>query len=79
MVGELELVRRRSMPPQSFIARTKNGATQIAVPVVDEIKAAIKENMIEVLIIDPFVASHAATENDNNAMELVAKAVGAHS
>jgi RecA-family ATPase len=55
------------------IARTKNGTTQIAVPVVAEIKAAIKNNSIDVLIIDPFVASHAATENDNNAMELVAK------
>jgi hypothetical protein len=55
------------------IARTKNGTTQIATPIVDELHYALKDQNIDAMIIDPFVASHAATENDNNAMEIVAK------
>ena len=42
--------------------------------VIDAIIATIKTNEIDVLIIDPFVASHRVSENDNPAMELVAKA-----
>jgi AAA domain len=50
---------------------TKLGA-RIAQPVVDQVIATILENKIGVLIIDPFVASHRVTENDNPAIELVA-------
>jgi len=50
---------------------TRNGA-QIAQPVVDQVVATIRANDIGLLIVDPFVASHRVTENDNPAIELVA-------
>lgn len=53
--------------------QTKDGA-QIVVPVVDAIKATITANKIDVVIIDPFVSSHRVTENDNGAINRVAKA-----
>ena len=48
--------------------------TRIAVPVVDAVKAAIKEMKIDVLIIDPFVSCHEVHENDNSAIHRVARA-----
>jgi hypothetical protein len=50
---------------------TKQGAN-IAQPVVDPVIATIQENEIGLLIVDPFIASHRVTENDNPALELVA-------
>lgn len=52
-----------------------HGAT-IAVPVVEQIKAEIKAKGIDVLIVDPFVSSHEVSENDNRAIDAVAKAWG---
>jgi hypothetical protein len=45
----------------------------IAQPVVDALKAAIKENGIDVLILDPFVSTHRVSENDNGAIDAIAK------
>jgi hypothetical protein len=53
--------------------QTRAGAT-IARPVVDAVIATIKENKLGVMTVDPFVASHRITENDNGAIELVASA-----
>ena len=50
---------------------TKQGA-KIAQPLVDQVIRTIQENKIGLLIVDPFVASHRVTENDNSAIELVA-------
>ena len=55
--------------------QTKSGAV-VAVPVVEALKAAIKDNAIDVAMIDPFVSSHRVAENDNNAIDLVVKALG---
>src|SRR4051812_14765269 len=55
------------------IATTKRGDFKIAVPVVDGVIAAIKRRELDVLIIDPFVSSHSANENDNVAMDAVVK------
>lgn len=55
---------------------TPNGAT-ILRPIVESIVAEITERQIDVLILDPFVSSHALSENDNRAMDLVAKEWGA--
>ncbi len=52
--------------------QTRNGA-KIARPVVNAVIDAIRSNDIGVFVVDPFVASHAVTENDNNAIELVAQ------
>lgn len=47
--------------------------TTIAHPVVSAVKAAIRRRKIDVLIVDPFVSSHAVSENDNGAIDRVAK------
>jgi hypothetical protein len=52
-----------------------HGAT-IAAPVVEQLKAEIRERGIDVLIIDPFVSSHEVSENDNRAIDAVAKEWG---
>lgn len=50
----------------------RNGFTIIE-PEMENITAAIKSLKIDVLIIDPFVSSHAVNENDNNKIDAVAK------
>ncbi|MGO4438725.1 AAA family ATPase [Rhizobium sp. RAF56] len=52
--------------------QTKDGA-QIAVPVVDALVEEIRSKGIDVMIVDPFVSSHAVSENDNMAMDAVVK------
>jgi hypothetical protein len=54
---------------------SEHGAT-IAAPVVAQIKSELKARQIDVLIIDPFVSSHEVSENDNRAIDAVAKAWG---
>lgn len=61
--------------PLCIATQTRDGAT-ILRPVVDALEDELKARKIDVLIIDPFVSSHAVTENDNNAMDLVAKEWG---
>jgi hypothetical protein len=51
---------------------TRNG-TMIAVPVVDALIQTIRDNEIDVVMIDPFISSHQVPENDNNAIDAVAK------
>ncbi|MCH4151440.1 MAG: AAA family ATPase [Sphingobium sp.] len=55
--------------------QTRDGA-RICVPVVDALVAELIARKIDVLSVDPFVSSHRVTENDNNAMDLVAKEWG---
>lgn len=50
----------------------RNGFT-IAAPVVEALIREVKANRIDALIIDPFVACHAVSENDNTKIEAVAK------
>lgn len=52
--------------------QTKDGA-QVAIPVVDALIEEIRSKGIDVMIIDPFVSSHAVSENDNMAMDAVVK------
>lgn len=52
--------------------QTSSGATIIA-PNVEAVVQAIQDLKLDVVIIDPFVSSHRVTENDNNAIDLVAK------
>jgi hypothetical protein len=59
--------------PIIIAAQTRDGA-KIATPVVRAVTDTIEEHGIDVVSIDPFVASHQITENDNTAMEHVAKA-----
>jgi hypothetical protein len=47
---------------------------KLLAPVYDAITAELTERRIDVLIIDPFVSSHQVEENDNGAIDKVAKA-----
>jgi hypothetical protein len=58
------------------IAKMHRGDVVIAVPVVDALKATILANEIDVVFVDPFVSCHEVTENDNNAVDRVAKLWG---
>lgn len=51
---------------------TRNGAV-IVRPVVDGLIAEIVARKIDVVVIDPFVSCHEASENDNGAMDMIAK------
>lgn len=55
------------------IATESPDGAMIVRPVVDALIAEMKARKIDVLQIDPFISSHAVSENDNNAIDLVAK------
>jgi hypothetical protein len=55
------------------IAETQKGGTVIFRPIVKAIKETIAEHRIDVVVIDPFVSSHRASENDNNAIDAIAR------
>ena len=57
-----------------IIVETTHDGTGIKQPVNDAIVAQIRNNKIDVLIIDPFISSHNVSENDNKAIDFVAKA-----
>jgi hypothetical protein len=61
----------RDMP--IVLAEQAMTGTRIAAPMVEQLKAAIIAAKIDVLIVDPFVSCHRVTENDNNAIDVVAK------
>ena len=56
--------------PLLMAQQTRDGIT-IHKPMVDAIVAKIRANKIGVLIVDPFVASHSVSENDNQAINAV--------
>ena len=55
------------------IARQTRDGAAIAEPVANAIEETLIDNEIDVLTIDPFISSHRVTENDNNAIDTVAK------
>ena len=58
------------------IARQDRSGFTILEPVVDALVAELVKRRIDVLIVDPFVSSHQVSENDNGAIDAVAKAWG---
>lgn len=69
--GRLFLDSGRELPIQ--IAIQDRSGTRIARPVVKALTEALVAAEIDVLIIDPFVSTHAVSENDNTAIEQVAR------
>jgi len=55
------------------IARQTRDGAAVAEPVANAIEETLIDNKIDVLAIDPFISSHRVTENDNNAIDTVAK------
>ncbi len=74
--GELEgrLFLDSGRTSEIVIATTTKDGAKIAEPVVEGLTATIVANRIDVLMVDPFVSSHRVSENDNAAIDLVAKA-----
>lgn len=64
------LIEYASRAPLIIAAKDKNGDF-IVKPLVDALVAEIQALEIDVVIIDPFVASHRLEENDNSAMDMV--------
>lgn len=58
------------------IADESRDGFRILQPVIDALVAELRKRKIDVLIIDPFVSSHAVSENDNGAIDAVAKMWG---
>ncbi|MGE7469242.1 AAA family ATPase [Bosea sp. NPDC003192] len=59
--------------PIRIVEMAAGQRTVVAVPTVQGVEQAIRENEIDLLVIDPFVASHGVPENDNGAIDRVAK------
>jgi len=55
------------------IAREGRDGVKIAVPILEAIEAEIIDKKIDVLQIDPFVACHSVSENDNTKIATVAR------
>jgi RecA-family ATPase len=58
--------------PLTIVEQPREGIV-IVRPVVDELMATIRANNIGCLVIDPFVSCHTAEENDNGAIDAIAK------
>lgn len=62
----------RTMP--IVIAEEDKRVVRLNQAVVDELIYQITQNEIDVVIVDPFVSTHRVSENDNAAIDLIAKA-----
>lgn len=69
--GRLFIDSGRDLPIR--IATLEDGRTKIAEPVEKQMIEAILDLKIDCLAIDPFVSSHGVPENDNGAIDMVAK------
>ena len=67
---------RAGNAPLSTAIQTRDGI-QIIKPEMEALAQEIAAREIDVLVIDPFVSSHQVSENDNGAIDLVAKGMGA--
>jgi|GEM_PF-3200795 len=60
---------------QEFVIMRQEGRDfKVCEPMVADMLAAIRENRIDVIVVDPFVSTHEVPENDNNLIQRVAKA-----
>lgn len=55
------------------IAVADRDGFRILSPVIEALVAELIARKIDVLVVDPFVSSHAVSENDNGAIDAVAK------
>ena len=55
------------------IAEDSRTGVHVAEPLIGEIIQTLRANEIDILIVDPFISSHRVGENDNSAIERVAK------
>ena len=72
-IGDRLFVDSGRTMPIVIAEQTVRRDTRIAEPVIKEVIAALRDNQIDILMIDPFVSCHRVSENDNAAIESVAK------
>lgn len=72
IAGRLYVDSGRDVPIR-LVEMGAGGKLVVAVPTAEGVEAAIRGNGIDLLTIDPFVASHGVPENDNGAIDRVAK------
>lgn len=71
-VGDRLFVNSGREQPLVLAEETPNGS-RIVRPIVNALIEAIQADKIDVLTVDPFVSSHTVAENDNGAIDMVAK------
>lgn len=71
-IGDRLYVNSGREQPVCIAEETPNGA-RLCRPMIDALTAAIVDRGIDVLILDPFVSAHMIGENDNRAIDMVAK------
>lgn len=71
-IGDRLYVNSGRDQPLIIAEETKDGA-RIMRPFVDALVDQIREREIDVMQVDPFVSSHQVSENDNRAIDMVAK------
>ncbi len=59
-----------------IIAEQAKNEVKIAVPVEEALVTALKSGGFDILILDPFISTHRAAENDNAAIDAIAKTFG---
>ena len=59
-----------------ILAEQSRGGVKLAVPVEAALASALRAGDFDVLVMDPFVSTHRVTENDNGAIDAVAKTFG---
>lgn len=74
-IGDRLFVDSGRKMPIVLATQQKSGAV-IAEPVERALIETIRENRIDVFQVDPFISSHRVSENDNNAIDVVAKRWG---
>lgn len=74
-LGDRLYVDSGRLQPLCTAVMGRDGA-EIQRPIVDAVTTQMVEQGIDVLIVDPFVSSHLVSENDNGAIDLVAKEWG---
>jgi hypothetical protein len=74
-IGDRLFVRAgRRREQKLVIAKRTPKGVEVLAPVVDNLVREIRDNGIDSFTVDPFVKSHDAEENDNNAIDQVAQA-----
>ena len=69
------LYRNSGRDTELIIAKqTRSGGFSLATPVIKDLIKTLRDSAIDILIIDPLVSAHRVPENDNTAMDAVAKA-----
>jgi hypothetical protein len=71
--GNLFIESGRDVPIKLATRLDRSGVAKVAVPVVEGLIAEITAKKIDVVMIDPFVSSHALGENDNNDLDKLVK------